>query len=102
LNFDLNGSLENIISFLKVIKNFAPIVNCEKLELNQSSGMYRASVTLRSYWAPYPTKIPAITQPLSDFTEDELDMVTRISKLTPPPFSTIYPSAPGERINPFE
>jgi len=102
LNFDLNGSLENIISFLKVIENFAPIVSCEKLELNQSSGMYRASVTLRSYWASYPTEIPAITQPLSDFTEEELNMITKISELTLPPFSTIYPSVPSERINPFE
>lgn len=102
LKFDLTGDLNGILSFLKLTETFAPIVTVEKLELSQSSGTHKGSIALKGYWAPFPEKIPAVTQPIGDFTEDELKIITKISNLSVPQFSSVYPQEPTSRENPFE
>jgi len=102
INFDLDGDLTQILSFLNLTQEFSPIVTLEKFKLTQGIGSYRASITLRGYWAPFPQKIPAVTQPISDFTEEEINMIVKISKLLIPPFAEVEPQINSERTNPFE
>lgn len=101
LNFDLDGSLPAIISFLNKTQEFSPIVTIEKFELSQAGGVFRGSITLRGYWAAYPKNIPAITQPLSDFTDEEIEMILKISKLEIAPFSGFSARQDTTRTNPF-
>ena len=102
LNFDLSGDLYGIFSFVKTTESFAPIVSVEKIKITQSGGVYMGSVTLRGYWADFPKKIPAIAQPISDFSDEEVEVILKISQLSIPPFSNLFPTTSPERINPFE
>lgn len=102
VNFNLDGSLPAIISFLKLTQNFSPIVTVEKFELSQIVGVFRASVTLRGYWAAYPVKIPAVTQSLSNFSDEEIEMILKISKLLVPRMLNFLPTQDTTRTNPFE
>lgn len=102
INFDLNGNLSEIISFLKLTQEFSPIVTVENLKLTQGVNIYRGSVGIRGYWAALPKNISALTQPLSDFTDEERDMIVKISELLSPPFTDISPQENPDRLNPFE
>lgn len=102
INFDIDGSLDSVLSFLKNTENFAPIVTVEKLELSQSGGIFKGSIRLIGYWADFPKKIPAITQPISDFTDEEMQLIGKISSLSFPQSFSLYPQETGSRQNPFE
>jgi hypothetical protein len=50
-----------------------------------------------------PKRIPSVGQQLKDFSDEEMDIISRISKLTVPAFVSISPKQePIERKNPFE
>ena len=102
LNFDLFGDLYNIFNFVRATESFAPIVNVETLKLTQSGDTYMGTVSLRGYWADFPKEISAISQPIGDFSDEELEAIARISKLSIPSFSSLTPTAFPERVNPFE
>jgi Tfp pilus assembly protein PilO len=104
VNFDLIGSFASIFSFLEVTQTFSPIVTIENLELSQQgSQLFNAKITLRGYWSPLPKRIPSVGQQLKDFSDEEMDIISRISKLTVPAFVSISPKQePIERKNPFE
>lgn len=101
ITFDLEGPFENMITFTKATENFSPIVTLEKLKMNQSGGIFSSSFTLRGYWAALPENIPTVTQAISDFTEAETTLITRISKLLLPAFSDLAPNKPSTRTDPF-
>lgn len=102
INFDLDGNLEGILSFLKLTDKFSPIVTIEKFKLSKATGNYRGTVTLRGYWSSYPKKIPSITQSISDFSEEEMDIIVRISELLVPDITENLPQTNVDRQNPFE
>ena len=102
LSFDMEGNLINIISFIKLTQSFSPIFTIEKLELNQFGSFYKASVATRGYWAPLPKKIPAVNQPLSDFTDEEIKIITKISNLIVPNFFYGVSQESVGKENPFE
>lgn len=101
INFDLDGDLNSVLSFLQETEKFAPIITLEKIKLNQSGGIYSGAINVRGYWADYPGKIPAITQPLSDFSDEEMDMIVKISELLLPSFSEGIPETYSGRTEPF-
>lgn len=100
--FDVTGDLVGILKFLETLRNTSPIVTVEKIEINQTSGFFTGTVGLRGYWADFPKKIPAISQAIADFSENELEIISNISKLLVPPFSNVLPTQPSGRENPFE
>lgn len=99
---DVDGDIFQIISFMEQLHDIAPLVQLERIKINQSGGLARANTTLRGYWADFPEKLPPLTEPVKELTSDEVDLLTRLSTLVPPLFSNLSPTEPTVRGDPFQ
>lgn len=102
IQFDLEGDLLQSTSFIKDLGGVAPITNVEKIKVAGVSDVTKVSVGLNVYSAPFPTKLPSITEAESDLTQDEKDTLSKITSLIQPAFSEVTPNSPQERPNPFQ
>ena len=100
-SFDLQGSLQQILDFVNLIKNIAPNIWIEKTELNFAGDRLQASINTKSYWSPFPTKIPALTEPIISLNSAEKEILTKVSSFNQPSFVILIPTAPRENTNPF-
>lgn len=101
LNFSLAGEFEDVISFLREIEFYAPLTNIEKVSLNGSKSQISAKVEMMIYRAELPTMLPAITAPIKNYTSDEQNLLDELAKLKTPEFTSLPPSDPGDREDPF-
>src|SRR5258708_7664018 len=107
IDFNADGSFTNIASFIKAIKNSAPINRFDTLRISTQSlsgvNLYRLNATLATYWAPLPTTIPAITEPLVQLSGDDQKFLNQISVLVPAAFTAASSSASvnSPRADPF-
>ena len=101
LSFSLSGSYLNVFSFLTGTKTLLPILTLQKAEFGFQEDMASAEIILNSFWAPYPEKLPPVTEPILKLTDDNINTLGRVSVFTPPVFSTLNPSGPIQRANPF-
>ncbi len=101
VSFDIEGSLDLILNFVNSTKKMAPNVWIEKTELNFADEVVQATISTKSYWFPFPTKIPALTEPITALDASEKEIIRNVSGFTLPPFVTLTPEAPRENLNPF-
>ena len=101
LTFEAEGGKEALFSFLTQIGNLAPIISIENVKITQSAGNYQAAVTSRTFFTPLPEKLPALTEPVKQLTDNEKKLVEEISKLSPPDFLEVAPTTAGKE-NPFD
>ena len=101
IGFDVDGDFSSVLDFLQDTGKIAPISQIEKIEINQAVGVTRANTTLVSFWAPFPKKLPPLTEPAKDLSVEELSLIRSLSELTPPAFLEMTPSAPSAREDPF-
>ena len=101
ISFDVDGDFSSVLDFLQDTSKIAPISQIEKIEINQAAGATRASTAMVSFWAPFPKKLPPLTEPAKDLSAEELSLIRSLSELTPPAFLEITPLAPSERGDPF-
>lgn len=99
--FDLAGPLSQIVEFLNTLKTLAPITTLQKIEFSQTQGISLATVTIRSYWAAFPTSLPEISDPTPSLTDEEREMISQLSSLGAPAFIEVTPSEPTVRGDPF-
>lgn len=102
LEFDLDGQIEQIIPFLRELKFFAPVNNIREVEFVSGAEASRSTVSIVVYFAEYPSKIPAITDPIINLTASEVETLRVLEGLIIPNFVDLDPSVPGVRANPFE
>jgi hypothetical protein len=100
INFDVDGPRELIIQFLTNIQTIAPISTVEKAKLVELGGAARASVTVRTFFATLPEKLPALTDAVDELTPDERQTLIDVLGLTQPSFVDVTPSQ-GGREDPF-
>lgn len=81
-SFSIIGPKDAIISFVKSVDTIAPITFVEKMELVEDSGLGAANITTKTYYATLPTTIPTVTQPITDLTSAEKDLLSQISGLS--------------------
>lgn len=101
ISFDVDGDFSSVLDFLQDTNKIAPISQIEKIEINQAVGATRASTAMVSFWAPFPKKLPPLTEPAEDLSTEELSLIRSLSELTPPTFLEITPSVPSARADPF-
>jgi len=101
ISFTLAGSRSQIESFIKGVSSFAPITIVDRIKINESGpGISMGGITLKSFWAAFPTKIPAVSQALADFTPAEQQTLQDLRSLTLPIFSQV-PAGQGGKSDPF-
>lgn len=101
IGFDAEGAMPSVLAFLEGIGKAAPITLIDKIQINQAGGSARATVKTKVFWSELPKTLPAISEPLSDLTNEEKEILVKIVGLTPPDFVLLEPEAPRENVNPF-
>lgn len=101
ISFDSAGPAGSILSLISEIKRIAPITHVAKVELNLTGTEVQATVRVTAYWAPFPTKLPALSESISALNEAEKKILENLAGLTQPGFVTLTPSGPAENPNPF-
>ena len=102
VSFDVSGARVQVIAFLKGIAGIAPITLVDKIKMNEAGGVARASINVKSFWAPLPAKLPALAESIGDLTADEVKTLSDITALIQPAFVDIPPSEEGGgKVDPF-
>lgn len=100
LSFNSRGTREAVLSFLSETGNLAPIVKLNKLKITQSSGETLATISVASFWSPFPKTLPDVTEGINDLTPAEQTTLSEISNLIQPIFTDI-PAIDGGKDDPF-
>ena len=101
ISFNVTGSRAQVESFIGAISSFAPITIVDKIKLSESiPGVALANISVKSFWAAFPTKIPAVTQAITDLTPAEQQTLQGLGALTQPVFVQIEASQSG-KSDPF-
>jgi hypothetical protein len=101
INFIASGNFDALIKFFEDINNNVPLSTLETINIKRDKGGFGADVSFRVYRASLPTELPALTQPIKNFTEDQQALLEKLAEMKPPDFTTVPPSDPSQRENPF-
>lgn len=101
ISFEALGERSKIIALAKAISQVAPITLLDKVKISESAGAARATISVKAFWAAFPTKLPALTEAITDLTADEKKTLSVVTGLTQPQFIDIPPSQDSSRPDPF-
>jgi hypothetical protein len=101
ISFDVEGPLMQILDFISSSKVMAPNIWVERTDLEFSGDVVRASIDTKSFWVPFPTKMPPLTEPVTSLDASEKEVLTKISGFSKPSFVSLTPGIPRENLNPF-
>jgi len=101
ISFDIQGQIADVIDKINQLKNVIPLIILEKVDFKIEGTIASADVSIKSYWSPFPDKIPSLTQPLSDITSEEKSILESLLSLTRPSFDQLLPQEAQEREDPF-
>ncbi len=101
ITFVVSGSLDKTIAFLKSLVESIPIVTLESVEVEGNRESIQTKVGLLVYRSELPTLLPAITAPIKNLSDKEEELLDALTKLSRPEFTSLEPSGPFERIDPF-
>lgn len=102
INFETNAEVSKVFELLKSLKATSPIMILNSLKFDNPKAIPRASIGLSSYWSLPPKKIPAITEPILDLSNEESETLVKISEIQVSQFSNLSPSGGDlSRESPF-
>jgi hypothetical protein len=101
IEFDVEGTLSSLITYLERIKNSSPLTYMENVQIDPYLNNFRATITLSSFWADLPDKLPSLEEPITDLGSSEKDIMAKLSAFERPQFIELAPATPSARANPF-
>lgn len=102
VEFEAQGSYEQIVTMIKQLENLSPLINIDRLQIETNSGStYEASGALLTYWGEFPEKLPDLSEPVSSLTDEELEILNFLSQQQNPEFTELKPSNEVARPDPF-
>lgn len=81
-SFEVTGAKEQVFLFIRAINTIAPMTFVQKVDFNESVGVYKATIATKTYFAPLPTKVPAVTQAITDLSSTEKALLSQIASLS--------------------
>jgi|GEM_PF-2382256 len=103
MSFDVEGQVLDVLRFLKTLETeIAPIATVSNARVTELAGAARAETSVFVYFSEFPTKLSALTEPITEFTNEEVDLLNTLTNLRQPAFLELEPKVEGIRINPFE
>lgn len=103
LKMDLVGQdLPSVVNFLTNIQALAPIMTISEVNIEvEKEGGWLTKMQVSIYWSSLPTTLPKIDERTQGLTQQEVQILTKVSNLKPPLFSVLEPSLPRSRSQPF-
>ncbi len=102
IQFDADGDMVGILSFLENLPNAAPISRLETVSVSSAGAASRGEIKLSVFTAPLPKTLPAITEPVRELTDAELETLNQLATLFLPPLLEVEAQGASPRANPFE
>lgn len=98
-------SMEAFLSFVDDLTKTLPITSLDAVTVNKKSGtdvnVFEGKVSLEVYWSEFPTTLPALTQPVNELTNEDLNLIGAVSRYESLSFVDLLPSEPVDRAQPF-
>ena len=101
VSFSIYGDLEQLVSFTRDTQNLSPVTTLNQVKIAFADEMATFDTSLNTFWAPYPEKIPSVSEPIVKLTSEENETLKSLSSLIPPAFSVTSPTGPYPRVSPF-
>ena len=101
IRLNVEGQFTNLLSFASDIGKIAPLSTVDEVDIATSGEGVNSSLSLSIYWGDFPTKIPAITEPIKTLTTSEEDLLDQLANLTRPELTDLGATLPVSRENPF-
>lgn len=95
ISFDVEGNAASVYNFLGSFSKILPLMNIEKIKINESSSIVRAVTTLSIYSSQLPKTIPSVSSVAVDFSDSEIKLLNELTSYTLPLF--VEPKA--EEVN---
>jgi len=101
--FTVTGDFGNTLSFLENLEKVAPISVLNDISIDKQEELVSMKANISSFWSPLPKQIPSLTEPINRLSNQEQEILTKISTLENPTFSEtgLSPSGPYTREDPF-
>jgi len=101
ININITSDFNSILDYLMNLDDLAPLSTIDEVDTSKSGEVMSGNLALSVYWGDFPTRIPAITEPIKTLTAEEEDLINLLAKLKRPDFIDMAPTAPTNRENPF-
>lgn len=101
LSFNVKTTPDNLFLFLNSLSTVAPITKFNKVDVKFGTSEANANITLSTFWSEFPTKLPALDQPLQSLTNEDQETLNMVNNLKPAETVKIEPNVPGGRGDPF-
>ncbi len=80
----IEGDTPSVINFLASLVTLSPIVELNTVNFLTNPTSTIAQIQLDSYWSPFPSQLPAITDAVQTLSPDETALLQRLSSYTQP------------------
>lgn len=108
LEYEVQGSLDNTLSFLEELSQSLPVVTIDELSLTKSSTAgidISTKINVRVFWSDLPQELPTINEPIATLSEEELAFIEEMAARIAPSYSQSQSelefSENAGRSNPF-
>lgn len=101
ITFDIEGQESSIFEFAISFQKILPLMKIDKIKINTSGSLVRATVTLFVYSAPLPKTIPSVSSTTAGLTDSEIKIITDLSTYALPTFIEPNTTMDYERLDPF-
>lgn len=86
ISFDAEGDEQSIYNLLNSFSKLLPLMNVDKVSLNKSGDLARASISVSVFSSELPKKIPALTESVKELTKEEITTLTELATYSMPQF----------------
>lgn len=86
ISFDIEGEEQSIYLFLNSFSKLLPLMNVDKVSLSKSADVLSANVTASVFSSEFPKKIPAVTDPIKELSNEDIKLLNELANYTLPQF----------------
>lgn len=91
LSFDIEGQGPSVYEFLRSFSKTIPLMSVDKVKINKTADLLKASVTISVYSSELPKTIPSLSSAVNELTPQEIELLKELVSYTLPVF--IQPKA---------
>ncbi|MCS7092488.1 MAG: hypothetical protein NZM26_04000 [Patescibacteria group bacterium] len=93
--------ISSIIDLIDYMQSVSPIVKVQSLNTDSNDLVAKSKIVMSVYWSAYPAKLDNINQSIFSLNQEEIEVLNSVAELKQPVFSSLSPSVPSIRENPF-